>query len=76
MLSEVLVKRITAPGLLDVWRAIGDTEKADALERSLLDARCLPLGRIEEALERIAATDKSAAEAARKKVAEYTTVGQ
>jgi thioredoxin-like negative regulator of GroEL len=55
--------------VLDAWRALGESGKADSLERELLDARCLPLARIPEALARL---DESERESARKKVAEYT----
>jgi hypothetical protein len=57
--------------VMDAWRALGDAAKADAMERALLDARCLPLARIPEALARL---DEAEREAARAKVAEYTTL--
>jgi hypothetical protein len=55
--------------VMDGLRALGDVAKADAMERALLDARCLPLARIPEALARLNETER---EAARAKVAEYT----
>ncbi|MHC4954341.1 MAG: tetratricopeptide repeat protein [Planctomycetota bacterium] len=60
--------------VLDAWRALGETEKADSVERALLEARCLPLARIKEALDRLEKSDSAAANAARKKIAEYTTL--
>jgi hypothetical protein len=58
--------------VLDAWRALGETARADALERELLESRCLPLARIPEALARIAAKDAAAADVLRKQVAAYT----
>jgi hypothetical protein len=60
--------------VLDAWRALGAEERADAIERELLEASCLPLARIPEALERVAAKDAAAADALRKRVAEYTVL--
>jgi len=58
--------------VLDAWRALGAQEKAEAMERALLEARALPLARIPAALERLAARDTSAAEKLRADVATYT----
>jgi len=59
--------------VLDAWRAIGETGRADALERELLEARCLPLARIPEALSRLPGERR---EMARERVREYTDLAK